>query len=539
MLMASLPLSASAADAVATVSKNLVAVNEPFQLTLSINDSVDTDDLDLIPLAKNFTYGRPSVSNSTSIINGDMTRKTEIRVAVAAKAIGVFTIPSFQIEGYATQPIRINVVEASQRAKQADDQSIQVNVRLDRQSGYIGETFTYSVELLIGTRVDSPALQAPFGDGLTVEQIGEDQQAETVRNGRRYIAIQRQYQITPNQAGELTLNGAVFTGKKVDGNRWNSTLGLPISRQAKAETLSIKGQPADYNGLWLPTPSLTLSQRWEPEASDVAGSAEQAAKVGDPITRFIALRIENIAQSAMPNLSVTYPSRVRVYSEKPEYRQDGDATIMTMKQVIIPREVGDVSLPSVSINWFNTTTGKQETSAISGLTLKVAPNDEVQSTQPILPNNEQALLTPAPVTTKVITHAGYWPWATGAFALLWLVTLALYLRKPKQVAIPANVAVSSLHSSTSALSALEAAATENDAVNVAAAYHQWQQEAHFNAVPQALRDSIDAEISTMMASRYSTASTAWENRTLLGLLKQARGVKVNAKEASSLKGLVP
>lgn len=372
-----------------------------------------------------------------------------------------------------------------------------------------------------------------------MEQIGEDQQAETVRNGRRYIAIQRQYQITPNQAGELTLNGAVFTGTKVEGNRWNSTLGLPISRQAKAETLSIKGQPAEYTGLWLPTPSLSLSQRWEPEVSDVAGSAEQAAKVGDPITRFIALRIENIAQSAMPNLSVTYPSRVRVYSEKPEYRQDGDATIMTMKQVIIPREVGDVSLPSVSINWFNTTTGKQETSAISGLTLKVAPNDEVQSTQPILPNNEQALLTPAPVTTKVITHAGYWPWATGAFALLWLVTLALYLRKPKQVAIPANVAVASLHSSTSALSALEAAVAENDAVNVAAAYRQWQQETHFNAVPQALRDSIDAEISTMMASRYSAESTPWENRTLLGLLKQARAVKVNTKEASSLKGLVP
>ncbi|PML76570.1 BatD family protein [Enterovibrio norvegicus] len=537
--MALLPLSASAADAVATVSKNVVAINEPFQLTLSVNDSVDTDDLDLIALAEHFTYGRPSVSNSTSFINGDMTRKTEIRIAVAAKELGTFTIPSFQLEDYVTAPIRINVVEASQRAQQANDQSIQVNVRLDRQSGYIGETFSYNVELLIGTRVDSPALQAPFGDGLTVEQVGEDQQAETVRNGRRYIAIQRQYQITPNQAGELTLNGAVFTGTKVDGNRWNSTLGLPISRQANAETLSIQGQPAGYTGLWLPTPSLTLSQRWEPEASEGAGSAEQAAKVGDPITRFIALRIENIAQSAMPNLSVTYPSRVRVYSEKPEYRQDGDATIMTMKQVIIPREAGIVSLPSVSINWFNTTTGKQETSAISGLTLNVVPSDEVQSSQPILPNAEQTLLTPAPVTTKVVTQAGYWPWATGAFALLWLVTLALYLRKPKQVAIAANVAVSSLNSSSSALSALEAAVAENDAVKVAAAYRQWQQEPHFSAVPQTLRDSIDAEISTMMASRYSAESTAWENRTLLGLLKQARAVKVNAKEASSLKGLVP
>ncbi|PMN69196.1 BatD family protein [Enterovibrio norvegicus] len=537
--MALLPLSASAADAVATVSKNVVAINEPFQLTLSVNDSVDTDDLDLIALAEHFTYGRPSVSNSTSFINGDMTRKTEIRIAVAAKELGTFTIPSFQLEDYATAPIRINVVEASQRAQQANDQSIQVNVRLDRQSGYIGETFSYNVELLIGTRVDSPALQAPFGDGLTVEQVGEDQQAETVRNGRRYIAIQRQYQITPNQAGELTLNGAVFTGTKVEGNRWNSTLGLPISRQANAETLSIQGQPAGYTGLWLPTPSLTLSQRWEPETGEGSGSAEQAAKVGDPITRFIALRIENIAQSAMPNLSVTYPSRVRVYSEKPEYRQDGDATIMTMIQVIIPREAGIVSLPSVSINWFNTTTGKQETSAISGLTLNVVPSDEVQSSQPILPNAEQTLLAPAPVTTKVVTQAGYWPWATGAFALLWLVTLALYLRKPKQVAIPANVAVSSNPSGTSALASLEAAVAENDAVKVAAAYRQWQLEPHFSAVPQTLRDSIDAEVSTMMASRYSAESTAWENRTLLGLLKQARAVKVNAKEASSLKGLVP
>lgn len=98
----------NAAQAVATVSKNIVAVNEVFQLTIVIDDNVNTSALDLSPLGEHFSYGRPNVSSGTTMINGAVTRSTEWRIALATKEIGEFTIPSFRIGATTTEPIEIS-----------------------------------------------------------------------------------------------------------------------------------------------------------------------------------------------------------------------------------------------------------------------------------------------------------------------------------------------------------------------------------------------------------------------------------------------
>ncbi len=323
--------------------------------------------------------------------------------------------------------------------------------------------------------------------------MGDDVQAETVLNGRRYIVVSREYQVTPTKSGELTLNGAVFTGTQVKGNGWGSSLGVPVSRQAKDVTLSVKGKPAGYTGLWLPTPNLQLTQSWEP------GSLVQkpSAKVGEPVNRIITLKIKNIAQSAMPNLSLNYPASARVYSDKPEYREDGDYTVMTVKQVIIPREEGRVTLPAMSINWFNTQTGKQQTTSIDGLSLTVKAGDSTATVQPVLPAQPSTQLTTAEDSagnTNVVVNAGYWPWATGAFAFLWLGTLVMYIRRPRVSTVSATrqPLINDCHAS--ALQVLEAAVVANDAVRVAARYRDWKT-AH---LPEDLQQAIEAEINSMM-----------------------------------------
>ncbi|KXF80004.1 hypothetical protein ATN88_11505 [Enterovibrio coralii] len=527
--MTSMPNLAWAATAQATVSNNVVRVGDAFQLTIAVDASVDNDELDLSALSKDFVYGRPNISSSTQIINGDMSRSTVWRVAVAAKETGTFTVPSFDIDGMKTAPISIKVLAASDKSTQVANSAVEVQASVDRDTGYIGESFIYRARLLIGTRIDSPSLQAPFGDGLNVKPIGEDAQSEAIINGRRYVVIERNYQITPTKAGALRLEGAVFTGSEVKGSGWGSSLGLPISRQAESVTLKIKDKPADYKGLWLPTSSLTLSQRWEP---DTLGG-EQTAKVGEPINRVISLSIANTAQSAMPNLSITYPNQVRVYSDKPEYTQQGDATVMTLKQVIIPREEGKIDLPALSINWFNTQTGKQEKAEISGLSLNVEPGDIAAQPSPALP--ELAVQTPAStqVRAKVVTSAGYWPWATGAFALLWLATLVMYIRKPRHIASGAADTSVVQQPSQHGLNALVDAVKANNAVKVSSAYRAWNKD----HLPTALKREIEDEINAMMAASYSPNAHAWNNATLLGLLEKAAKVKTNSQQAKVLADL--
>ena len=113
MAITMLPALATAAQAVATVSKNIVAVNEVFQLTISIDDNVNTSTLDLSPLDKNFSYSRPRVSSGTSMINGVVTRNTEWQISLMANAVGEFTIPSFKIGATTTEPIVITSLKSS------------------------------------------------------------------------------------------------------------------------------------------------------------------------------------------------------------------------------------------------------------------------------------------------------------------------------------------------------------------------------------------------------------------------------------------
>ncbi|WP_407333254.1 BatD family protein [Enterovibrio sp. 27052020O] len=535
MAIASLPSAAFAATAEATVSKNVVALGDAIQLTISVDESVSNNALDLSPLDKDFIYGRPSVSSNTSYINGTLTRSTIWRVAIAGKQVGSYTIPALTIDGMSTDPITIKVEEAGQATAQVDTQAVDVIATLDRHDGYIGETFNYRVRLMIGTRLDSPALQAPFGEGLDVTQIGEDVQAEAVVNGRRYVVISRQYQITPTQAGELTIEGAVFTGTEVKGNGWGASIGLPMSRQANGLTLNIADKPADFQGLWLPTPHLELTQSWQPDTL----SQRLSTEVGEPINRTITLKIKNIAQSAMPNLNLDYPTSVSVYSDKPEYTEEGDYTVMTIKQVIIPRQEGQITLPSLSINWFNTTDKKQQTSEIEALTLTVSPGEHAPVTQTAQPDTNVNIAPSETAPTEevnIVAQAGYWPWATGFFAVLWLGTLGMYLRRSK-----ANVAYTAeTHSPTSphadnALLALIAAVSSNNAVAVATHYRNWQT----SHLPNDLREKIGAEINAMMESRYRSQSQDWNSSELLALLRQAEKVKSHKTKGQSLSELTP
>ncbi len=113
----------------------------------------------------------------------------------------------------------------------------------------------------------------------------------------------------------------------------------------------------------------------------------------------------------MPDLAIDYPQSVRVYADKPVYSRDGDYTIMTVKQVIIPRETGKITLPALSINWFNTESGEQQTSELAGLDLTVKPGSATQA--PVMPTPdastpvkpESAATTNG--STTVVSDAGF------------------------------------------------------------------------------------------------------------------------------------
>ncbi|MBY8067093.1 BatD family protein [Vibrio fluvialis] len=426
LLMCIVSLSAQAANFYASVSKNKVAKNEVFQLTVVSDQKASGDDIDFSVLDNDFFMSRPSFSSSVNIINGSRSNRSEWTVSLAANRLGVVTIPSFELNGARTQPIALQVTQDEQ-APNSDD-LVEVRSQLSRSTLYPSESALFKARLIIKAdprRLQDPKIAPPSVDGMELKAASEPNQYQTVMDGIQVTVVDQDFRITASEAGDFTLTEPSFKGALIYGSSYSgSTRILPLQTTPKTYTLHVYPKPTDYQGTWLPTSKLTLSEQWLDSQGKAISGSHFATKVGDSITREVTVQVTGLTQEQLPNISLSYPDSVRVYDEKPQFAtlDNGDVT-MTLKQVLIPRQSGDIALPKVTMQWWDTVTKAQKNTTADGLTLSVAAGDPgtVTASTP-LP------ATPAQVQTITVNDAGFWPYLTALFALLWLATLGLAWR---------------------------------------------------------------------------------------------------------------
>ncbi|MCE7637100.1 BatD family protein [Vibrio fluvialis] len=426
LLMCIVSLSAQAANFYASVSKNKVAKNEVFQLTVVSDQKASGDDIDFSVLDKDFFMSRPSFSSSVNIINGSRSNRSEWTVSLAANRLGVVTIPSFELNGARTQPIALQVTQDEQ-APNSDD-LVEVRSQLSRSTLYPSESALFKARLIIKAdprRLQDPKIAPPSVDGMELKAASEPNQYQTVMDGIQVTVVDQDFRITASEAGDFTLTEPSFKGALIYGSSYSgSTRILPLQTTPKTYTLHVDPKPADYQGAWLPTSKLILSEQWlDSQGKPISGS-HFATKVGDSITREVMVQVTGLTQEQLPNISLSYPDSVRVYDEKPQFATlDSGDVAMTLKQVLIPRQSGEIALPKVTMQWWDTVTKAQKNTTADGLTLSVAAGDPstVTASTP-LPT------TPAQVQTITVNDAGFWPYLTALFALLWLATLGLAWR---------------------------------------------------------------------------------------------------------------
>ena len=132
----------------------------------------------------------------------------------------------------------------------------------------------------------------------------------------------------------------------------------------------------------------------------------------------------NLTQHQLPKLNITYPKSVRVYEEKPQFgTTKSGAAVVVYKQVLIPKEAGNISLPDVSQAWFNTDSQSQEISKALGLELWVQASERASSSSPA-PVMETPTQQASP-TIVTVESPGIWPYLTALFAALWVISSAV------------------------------------------------------------------------------------------------------------------
>lgn len=431
---------AAPTEVTATVDKNPVMVDESFQLTITANDDVPADAFDSSVLMRDFVVGRTRVSRNTQMVNFNTTRSTVWTTTLIPQKTGQFTIPALTVAGLKTQPISINVIEmASNNITQTRD--IFISAEVEKSQAYVQQQIKYTIRLHLAVDLQSGSLSQPELPGAEIEQVGKDREFTDIIDGKRFRIIERVFSIIPNSSGEFTIRGPVFDGEIIDNSRqsfgfFNRTRNVQrITKNIDVEVLPI---PSNYNGHWLPSEFVQLTEEWQTPDSEF--------RVGAPATRTITLTAVGVTETQLPEIDSLYPPSIKVYPDQADTaRVQRNGTIVAQRTetvALIPNEQGQLVLPEVSVQWFNIVTKQTETAVLPARSVNVLPPDVSTEELPDIPqqNSPVANIETATENTQglPIPVPTWWSLSSWILLALWLVTLLVWWitwqRKPKVIA---------------------------------------------------------------------------------------------------------
>ncbi len=517
-----------AASLTATVSSNQVTQAEVFQLRVTYDDKVDSDSIDFKALESEFFMGQPSFGSSLNFINGKRSSSSEWTIALKAKSLGTATIPSFTIDGNRSAPITIQVTQDTDLPAPGD--LVELHSQLDKNSLYPNETTQLKTRLVIkadARRLQNVKITPPSAIGFSVQLVGQANQYQTIINGVEATVVDQTFNVKAEQAPKHELKSIGFDATVVFGsNRSGTTKLLPVQIAPESLAITVKSKPTNLGAAWLPTAKLELAQTWlDTQNNPIADLKQQhSLTLGDSLTRELTLTIQGLNPDSFPKLNVTYPSGVRPYIEKPQFKTLNDgSTQMTIRHVLIAQHVGQVELPPITIEWFDTVNEVVKKASVDGLSLDVQAGDTVLS-NPVI----TAPTTPQPVTQ---ISAGFWPYLTALFAALWVATLAWHLHNKRQpkVTMPN---VTNLDSTESFLAAIKT----NDVARTMHLAKQWLAENRIK--DDHLAKQIEDELRQMASQKYrsdsATAQPLWQPEKLLALVKQLKKTSQTVQKTTQL-----
>ena len=512
-----------------SVDRNPAIEGEYLVLTIKADDDVDNASLDTTGLLKDFIVGRTSVNRSTQIMNFDASKETRWQILLAPKKTGAVTIPSLTIDNISSAPIALQVAASGSQPEQM--KNLFIRSSLSSEEAYVGQLITYKVKLYLAVELQRGVLSAPNVEGAQLKQLGEDSDTTEILDGRRYRVIERTYSIIADKPGTLSLSGASFSGDVLveasrRGGMFSFNESRPMQAKAAPSEITILPIPESFRGKWLVSDLVVLKEDWPKNNATTnsnGNSKEESIEVGTPITRNISLLASHTDDASLPEITLSVPDSFKSYPEKPQrqtfVREKQVVSQLTQTTAIVPTKAGTYTLPEITVPWWNSRTNRQEFATLPARTVTVVASAST-------PNI--ALPSAASPTDGTNRSAGFWPYLSGLFALLWLVTLLLWR---KQYTTPTEVVAdetSNIHikpAKKNGLAQLEAACEKAEAGAIISALQGYFSERY--GKPMTLKDIaslshvLNKAVNDLQRSAYGQSKLSLDPMALMNAVKQA------------------
>jgi len=535
-----LPQWAMADSATASLDRSIASWGESVLLQIRVDGSAD-EDPDLSVLRNDFDILNQSQSSNYSLINGSMSRSKSWSINLMPKRQGNLVIPAISLGNVTTQPLHLQVLaEQSSQAGLAEPKDIYLEVSASSNDVYVQAEVLLTVKLFRAVNLAQAQLSEVDMPHAIIKKMGEDKSYETVRDQRRFIVTERRYAVFPNQSGILHVPALQFTGQVVSQRSMFNQAGRTLRITSKPLDITVKSIPKTWpqNKPWLPAQDVSVQE--------VPSDDELHAKVGEPFTRTIEIRAKGLTAEQLPQiLSHASQAGFKQYPDKPELNtalgKHGLVAIRREKVAMIPTKSGDLTLPAISIVWWNTKEQRMQKAEVLQRMITVMPADkpvnaqanEVTQSRPAKPKGVHVV--PSSITPSEPLHSEekqviVWQSLSACLAIGWLLSLLLWWRssrKTKRVCAQAEKSESAKVSLKSIQTQLTSACKQGHAKHVAQLLPQWA--AIFYDDPKIIHlgqlqgrsEALDEAILALQTYLYAKVNTTtWDGDKLLQAISQ-------------------
>lgn len=522
---------AHAAAVTARLDRSNAVVGETVTLILQTDDTDQSLDTDLAALESDFDILDRRSETQMSFVNGRKTAYVRLVITLEPKRAGNLRIPALKFPGASSAPLTLKVSAAPALAVgDSEPVFIEVTVLPDAGPYYVLSQVSLTVRIFYQANLTEAAINPPAPVQASVRLLDEvPYQAE--RNGVQYRVLERRYAIFPERSGTLTIPPMQLSGRLIErpsDRLWQPTVrGRRVRVASEPLNLEISPRPDEFTGsTWLPARRITLSQKI---------SDNEKLRVGEPVTRTVIVDAVGLEENMLEEPTWPDLPDTRIYPDQPQgiSRDDGEWVLghKEFRYAIVPENAGELVLPEIRLDWWDTVADRQRTAVLPEHRLTVLPS-ELRPAAAVLPT-----------VTNIVSDSGIgvpdgqaggagntmlWKAATGALALMWLLTLYLYYRRGSAVPLQAGTNGSVSLAEKALLERFRQACQKNDAPSARQDLAQWIR----NYAPQPMRGSmrdfgaacgdqtLQQSIAQVDASGFTgDGIVAWQGATLWAAFK--------------------
>lgn len=430
-----------------TLDRTEIRAHETFFLRVQVEDPATLNagaGLNFIP-DEIIVRGRQEFNNSI-IINGQYRSQMGWDFELLAENAGTFTIPALTIGAEHSKPFTIRILPEESGFDNPNSAKIKLRANLSEEEVYVQQQLIFTVRIYRSVVARNVNISPIRVTNALVEQLGDNKTFNFIKNDTAFRVIEQRYAIFPQQSGDMVIDPITYSATILDDSNnnhpWQRSQLKPISLSTQKYTVKVKPKPVGAAEPWLPASSLELTAVWQPN--------NQSFTVGEPAQLDFIIKGSGLLKTQLPTVTFPQQDGMTIYRDTPQYQQRfnrfGVNSYHLEKVVVIPSKAGEVSLPEITIPWWNVETDQQEFARLEAKKIQVAKSQKqvTQNTQQAVVPEQQKLASEQSNNQEDKLKSGftvsseghdYWKHASIILAVLWLLTLLLWFFKRNRNAV--------------------------------------------------------------------------------------------------------